>query len=97
LSNLKGIFPDSEIYYYRTTGGAEIDFIMKSNNQTIAIECKASFSPSLSKGNYIAIEDIVPDRTFIVTPSPDCWSMKEGIDVVSIEKLMYHLGYPHEN
>lgn len=97
LSNLKGIFPDSEIYYYRTTGGAEIDFIMKLNNQTIAIECKASFSPSLSKGNYIAIEDIVPDRTFIVTPSPDCWSMKEGIDVVSIEKLMYHLGYPHEN
>jgi len=87
LSNMKGIFPDAEIFYYRTTGGAEIDFIVKLHNQTIAVECKASFTPSLSKGNYVAIEDIVPDHTFVVTPSPDCWSMKKGIDVISIEKL----------
>jgi len=87
LSNMKGIFPDAEIFYYRTAGGAEIDFVVKLNNQTIAVECKASFTPSLSKGNYVAIEDIAPDHTYIVTPSPDCWSMKKNIDIISLEKL----------
>jgi predicted AAA+ superfamily ATPase len=87
LSNIKGLFPDSEIFFYRTTGGAEIDFVVKLNNKIIAVECKASFTPSLSKGNYVAIEDIAPDHTFIVTPSPDCWQMKKGIDVISITNL----------
>lgn len=84
LSNLKGIFPDAEFFYYRTTNGAEIDFVMKIHNTIFAIECKASYSPTLSKGNYLAIEDIAPKHTFIVTPSLRSWSMKEGIDVVSL-------------
>jgi predicted AAA+ superfamily ATPase len=87
LSHIKGIFPEAEIYYYRTAGGAEIDFVVKLYNRIIAIECKGSFSPSLTVGNYSAIEDIAPEHTFVVTPSTDCWSIKKGIDVVSIEKL----------
>jgi len=88
LSNIKGTFPDAEIFYYRTTNGAEIDFVIKLDNRTFAVECKASFTPSLSKGNYLAIEDISPEHTFVVTPSPENWSMNKEIDVVSLEKLM---------
>jgi len=87
LSNLKGLYPEAELFYYRTTNGAEIDFVMKIKNAIFAIECKASYSPSLSKGNYLAIEDIAPKHTFIITPSPDSWSMKENIDVVSLGEL----------
>ena len=87
LSNIKGLYPDAEFFYYRTTNGAEIDFVMKIYNSVFAIECKASYSPSLSKGNYLAIEDIAPKHSFIVTPSPDGWSMKEKIDIVSLGGL----------
>jgi predicted AAA+ superfamily ATPase len=87
LSNLKGLYPDADFFYYRTTNGAEADFVMKIKNIVFAIECKASYSPTLSKGNYLAFEDIAPKHTFIVTPSPDSWSMKEGIDVVSLGEL----------
>ena len=87
LSNLKGLYPDAEFFFYRTTNGAEIDFVMKFKNTIFAIECKASYSPVLSKGNYKSIEDIAPKHTFIVTPSPESWSMKEGIDVVSLTEL----------
>ena len=93
LSNIKGHFPDAQIYYYRTTNGAEIDFVVKVNNKIFAIECKASFSPTFSKGNYSAIEDISPDYTFVVTPSPNSWSMNKGIDVVSLEKLLHTLSF----
>ena len=92
LSNIKGTFPEAEIFYYRTAGGAEIDFVIQLNNKIIAVECKASYTPTLSKGNYIAIEDISPEHTFVVTPSPDSWSMKQGIDAVSIEKLLLMIG-----
>ena len=87
LSNLKGLYPDTEVFYYRTTNGAEVDFVVKIRHAVFVIECKASYSPSLSKGNYLAIEDVAPKHTFIVTPSSDCWSMKEGIDVVSLGGL----------
>ncbi|MDR1552674.1 MAG: ATP-binding protein [Prevotellaceae bacterium] len=87
LSNLKGWYRNAEFFYYRTASGAEIDFVMRFRNRIIAIECKASFVPSLSKGNYNAIEDIAPDHTLIVTPATKSWSMKKGIDVVSLKNL----------
>jgi predicted AAA+ superfamily ATPase len=88
LSNLKGSFPEAQIFFYRTANGAEIDFVIKRNHRTYAVECKASFTSTLSKGNYAALEDIAPDHTFIVTPSPQSWSMDKGIDIVSLEKLL---------
>jgi len=91
LSNLKGLFPDAEFCFYRTTHGAEIDFVMKLKNTVFALECKVSYSPVLSKGNYLAIEDISPKCTFVVTPSPDSWSMQESIEVVSLEELQRKL------
>ena len=87
LLNLKGLYPDAEFFYYRTTNGAEVDFVMKLKNFVFAIECKASYSPILSKGNYSALEDVASKHTFIVIPSSDSWSMKEGIDVVSLGEL----------
>jgi predicted AAA+ superfamily ATPase len=91
LSNIKGMFPDVEVFFYRTSTGVEIDFVLKLRNQIIAVECKASYTPSLTEGNYTALEDIAPDHTFVVTPSPDSWSMKEGIDVVSLRELLERL------
>jgi hypothetical protein len=51
------------------------------------LECKASYAPVLSKGSYLAIEDIFPEYSFVVTPSDESWSMNKYIDVVSLPKL----------
>jgi len=87
LSNMKGLFPEAMFYFYRTSNGAEIDFVMKIRNKVFAIECKSSFSPTLSKGNYNAIEDVAPVHTFIVSPIKKGWHMKQGIDVISIDEM----------
>jgi predicted AAA+ superfamily ATPase len=87
LSNLKGLYPNAEFFYYRTTNGSEVDFIMKIRGKLFILECKASFSPSLSKGNYNAFEDIAPNRMFIVIPSTESWSMKQGIDVIALDEI----------
>jgi len=88
LSNMKGMFPEADIFFYRTANGAEIDFVVHLNRKIFAVECKASYTPTLSKGNYIAIDDVAPAHTFIVTPSPDSWPMKKGIDVVSLDQCL---------
>jgi predicted AAA+ superfamily ATPase len=87
LSNAKGLYPNAEFFFYRTTNGAEADFVMMLKNTVFVIECKASYSPTLSKGNYNAFEDINPKHTFIVTPSPENWPVKDGIDTVSLDGL----------
>ena len=91
LSNIKGCLPEAEIYYYRTTNGAEIDFVVKYRSNIFAVECKASYSPALSKGNYLALQDINPTHLFVVIPSNDSWSLNASTDIVSLSKLMDEL------
>lgn len=45
----------SEIFFYRTQDGKEIDFIIKRGNKTIAIEVK--FSKTVSKNDFKHIID----------------------------------------
>ena len=87
LSNLKGLFPSAEFYFYRTTNGAEIDFVMQINNKLIAIECKSGFTPTLSKGNYFAIEDIAPVSTFVVAPVDKGWQLKPHIELITLGEM----------
>jgi len=84
LLNLRAYFSKANFYFYRTSHGAEIDFIMEHSNRIIAIECKATLSPSFTKGNYLAKEDIKPEDTLIVAPVSKGWSMKDNIFVVNL-------------
>ena len=87
IANLRGWFPNAEICYYRTTNGSESDLVINIDGNIYAIECKASYNPVLSKGNYFAFEDIAPKHTFVVIPSKKGFPFKEGIDAVSLGEL----------
>ena len=88
LTNLMGEFEEAEYFFYRTAGGAEMDIIMKYDEKVIAIECKSTHSPSLSKGSHLAIEDINPIMTFIAAPVAKGWPLKLKIEVVSLTELI---------
>lgn len=92
LSNLYGYFPDLDYSFYRSSHGAEIDLIVSDGNIRAAIECKASVSPKLSTGTYHAIEDIKPEILFVAAPVDFGYSMKKGIEVVSVAELIARLG-----
>ncbi len=92
LLNLKARFPNARFYFYRTAHGAEIDLVMKLGDTIIAIECKATASPVLTKGNYSAIGDIAPLMTFIAAPVEAGWPVNSNISVVSLPELIARLG-----
>jgi len=87
LQQIKGTFPDAACFFYRTAGGAEIDFLIKLKSKLFAVECKAGYSPALSKGNHQSIADTRPDHCFVVFPGDAGWPMQKGIDVVSLSEL----------
>ena len=91
LANLRGWFPNAQICHYRTSNGAEADFVVNMDGNVYVVECKASFSPELTKGSYQAIEDIAPQHTFVATPSAEGWPLKPGIDIVSLRELLERL------
>ena len=88
LTNLTGHFQSAQFYYYRTSAGAEMDFVMEYKNKVFAIECKSSVSPSLTKGAFNAIEDINPSETFIVAPVDKGWPVKPNICVTSLKEII---------
>jgi predicted AAA+ superfamily ATPase len=87
LSEIRARLPSAEICYYRTAAGSEIDFVVDAGDGLIAVECKLSQSPSLGKGNFNAIEDINPDRTFVVIPKGEAWRMGPKIEAISLDEL----------
>lgn len=74
--------------YYRTVSGVEIDLILHKGNQKIAIECKASLSPQLSPGFWIALEDLSITKAWVVYPGKDQYPLKKGVEVISLHKLL---------
>ena len=68
LAQLRGHFPDAEIFFYRTSNGTEVDFVLRRRGRTVAVECKASTAPAVTRGNTLALDDIRPDRAFVAAP-----------------------------
>jgi len=91
LINLKGYFPLCNFFFYRTSNGAEIDFIIEYGGRIFAIECKATLSPSIARGSYTAIEDLSPENTLVISPVEKGWSMNKKIQVVSLKEAIDYL------
>lgn len=88
IANLRGHFPTANYSFYRTSNGAECDIVMEYNGKIFAIECKANKAPKLTKGNFLAFEDIKPHKAFVVSPIDIGWKMKDGIMFVSVSELI---------
>lgn len=88
IENISGHYPNLDLSFYRTNHGNEIDLVISDGTSMIALECKSTLSPTLSKGNYAAIEDITPLKTLIAIPAENGYPYKENIDVVSLSELI---------
>ena len=84
IENIISRFPDFEYFFYRTSSGNELDLVIQTPTKRIAVECKASTAPQLSKGNWEAISDVKPDETFVIAPISDRYYLKEKIVAINL-------------
>lgn len=83
---------DDEIYYYRTQDGAEIDLLIRRENQWLAAaEIKLSLSPKLTKGTYLAMDDLGITKLFVITPGESRYFYESTIEVIGLKDFLHHI------
>ena len=88
IENIIVNMPSWDCFFYRTATGDEIDLILKKGNQVIAIECKASDAPKVTKGFYRSLEVVKPNKTYIIAPTNDTYQIKENITVIGLANFL---------
>ncbi len=79
-------------YFYRTSGGAEIDLLLSWPDGSLwAIEIKRSLSPKLERGFHAACTDLAPKRKFVVYPGAERYRLAADIEAISLEDMAIEL------
>ena len=79
---------DWNYYFYRTATGDELDLILEKGNQRIAIECKASTAPKLTKGFWRAIDDTKPQNIYVIAPISGSYDLSAQVTVCSLDYFL---------
>ena len=75
-------------YYYRTSGGAEIDLVLVwPNGKQWAIEIKRSLTPRPGRGLHSACGDLRPERTFVVYPGQETYPISRDVVAIPLDEL----------
>jgi len=78
--------------FYRTATGVEIDLILEvPGPRRWAIEITRGLAPRIGKGFRIALEDVKPDRAFVVYGGDDRYPVGGGIEVIGLRELALEL------
>ncbi|MBN2891398.1 MAG: ATP-binding protein [Bacteroidales bacterium] len=88
IENICSSLRNCQFSFYRTATGDEIDLIIQKNNKTIAIECKASTAPKLSKGFWRAKEIVMPQMSYIVAPVNENYKIKDDVLVCNLSEII---------
>ena len=89
IENLLAVAPaEVQGYFYRSSGGAEIDLLLSWPDDTFwAIEIKRSLTPKVERGFYSACADLMPVKKFIVYPGVERYRIASDIEAISLTAL----------
>ena len=78
--------------FYRTASGVEIDIVLELPGARVwAIEIKRGLAPAVSRGFRVAIDDVQPDRAFIVHGGEDRYPKGSGVEAIGLRELANEL------
>lgn len=90
METLLNVAPDrTGAGFYRTAAGAEIDLVLTlpGKTGTWAIEIKRGLTARPERGFYNALEDVRPDKAFVVHSGEERWPVAAGIEAIGLGEL----------
>ncbi|MEK6806050.1 MAG: ATP-binding protein [Pseudomonadota bacterium] len=89
IESLLAVAPlGTEAYFYRTSGGAEIDLLLKLPDGKIwAIEIKRSSAPTLDRGFHHACGDLAPQRRYVVYQGTERYPLQKDVEAIPLRFL----------
>lgn len=88
IENIISSLRDCKFSFYRSSTGDELDLIIERGGKVIAVECKASSAPQVTKGFWNAIETVKPDKTYIIAPVPAAYPFKNDVEVCGLSEFL---------
>lgn len=88
IENICSSLNDCQFSFYRSASGDELDLVIQKENRIVAIECKASLAPKLTKGFWRAIDIVKPDITYIISPVTEKYWFNKNIFVCNITEVI---------
>lgn len=85
LENIIACLPGWDAFFYRTAAGAEIDLILTRGGKKLAVECKASAAPQVSRGFWNGIADLGIEKAWVIAPVHDAYPIAKNVWVSSID------------
>ncbi len=93
IENILSLAPhNTEAYFYRSSGGAECELILRFPDQQIwAIEIKRSLNPKAEKGFYYACDDIQATHRYVVYPGDETYPVNHDTEAINLVNLLLRL------
>lgn len=83
---------NTHAHYYRTADGSELDLVLvRGDKPIVGIEIKYTNSPTLSRGNYVASQDLGNIPLLVVTPSAEDFRLDKQVQVCSLTTIWQQL------
>ncbi len=93
IESLLGVVGDRALpSFYRTHKGAEIDLILDWPDGSVwAIEIKRTSAPKLERGMRSALDDLKPQRSFVVYAGEERFRLAETVEAIGLADLCAEL------
>jgi uncharacterized protein len=87
LETLISAFSLRQVYFWGSTGGAELDLFSPLGNRRIGFEIKHVDAPKLTRSIQIALADLKLDHLFVVYPGPHRYPIAERVEAIPLAQL----------
>lgn len=87
LEQVLQIVRSTDVYYWATYQGAELDLMFVRHGRRYGVEIKYSEAPAVTKSARVAIEDLGLDHVWIVCPGKSAYPVDDRIGVVPIAAI----------
>ena len=93
IENLLATLGDQALpSFYRTAQGAEIDLVLEwPDGRLWAIEIKRTSAPKLERGMRSALDDLKPQRSFVVYAGEERFRLAETVEAIGLADLCAEL------
>ena len=75
--------------FYRTAAGAEIDLVLELPGHTApwVVEIKHSLAPRPTRGFHHALEDVRPEKAFVVYAGAERYPLSREVEVIGVREM----------
>lgn len=88
IENVLAVLPaGAHCGHYRSAAGAEVDLVVETGRERVAIEVKSGSAPKLSRGFHSACEDLRPTRRFVVHGGEHHYPLAGDVEAVSLRDM----------